>query len=89
MACIAIYVSSRFPFYPDEKSGCSLHPIAIGSGLCGPLGGAIFGWVLIAQIFVPKPGRSGSPRLQFGAIADNGAAAPETLLNVHFQISNR
>ncbi len=44
--------------------------------------------LFIAQIFVAKPGSSGSPRLQFGAIADNGAAVAETLLNVHFQLKS-
>lgn len=42
------------------KSGCSLHPIVIGSGLGGPLSGAIFGWVLNCTTFVYKPGSSGS-----------------------------
>lgn len=44
--------------------------------------------LLIELAFVNKPGRSGSPRLQFGAIADNGTAVSETLLNVHFQIGH-
>jgi len=40
---------------------------------------------LAAQTFVSKPGSSGSLRSFIGAIADNGTAVPEAILNVHFQ----
>jgi hypothetical protein len=78
----AIKVSPRFPFYPDELSGCSLQ-----SGLGGLLGGAIFG-CLPAQAFVTKPGSSDSPRFFIGATANNGAAVSEELLNDCFQKKN-
>jgi len=42
--------------------------------------------LFIAQIFVSKPGSSGS---DFSSeLADNGTAVPERLLNVHFQKKN-
>ncbi|MNL17921.1 hypothetical protein D3C87_1390420 [compost metagenome] len=56
--------------------------LMVGRLICAIVYGAI---AIIAFTFVNKPGRSGSARLQFGAIANNGTAVPEALMNIHFQ----
>jgi hypothetical protein len=69
--CITIQASSRFPFYPDEGSGCSLQ-----SGLGGKAYLNIIGWVSMQQTTDHKPGSSGHPDFFYRDKADNGAAAP-------------
>ena len=80
---------------PDEKSGsCPLQ-----SGLGGTAGITIIGWVsnqqtLIFSFFLQKPmfnkpGSSGSLRFFIGAIANNGTAVSQVLLNARFQIKTK
>ncbi|TBO42942.1 hypothetical protein [Pedobacter kyonggii] len=55
-----------------------------GNEVEGPIGKLLF----IAPALVSKPGSSGSLRSFIGAIANNGAAVPEELLNDRFQKKN-